>query len=85
LLALDPRTEHDFWARYVTGKPENLVSRFLEDDTDPRSLIVRVLVSARRAASDGVASEEIIEFFEASFGATGYYLVEGERLPANVL
>ena len=85
LLALDPRTEHDFWARYVTGKPENLVSRFLEDDTDPRSLIVRVLVSARRAASEGVASEEIIEFLEASFGATGYYLVEGERLPANVL
>jgi helicase len=69
LLALDPRTEHDFWARYVTGKPEDLVSRFLEDGTDARSLIVRVLVSARRAAGEGVASEEIIEFLEASFGA----------------
>lgn len=69
LLALDPRTEHDFWTRYVTGTPENLVSRFLEDGTDARSLIVRVLVSARRAAGEGVASEEIIEFLEASFGA----------------
>jgi replicative superfamily II helicase len=69
LLALDPRTEHDFWARYVTGSPEDLVSRFLEGETDARSLIVRVLVSARRAAGEGIASEEIIEFLEASFGA----------------
>ena len=40
----------DFWNRYLIGKPEDLVSRFLDSGTDPRSLIVRVLVSARRAA-----------------------------------
>src|SRR5262249_9488091 len=36
--------------------------------TDPRTLIVRVLVAARRA-SDGVGADEIIEFLESSFGA----------------
>lgn len=45
------------------------MSRFLDDQTDPRSLIIRVLVAARRAAGEGVASEEIIEFLESSFGA----------------
>ena len=38
LVALDPRTEHDYWTRYVNGSPENLVSRFLDKNTDPRSL-----------------------------------------------
>jgi hypothetical protein len=69
LLALDPRSEHDLWSRYVTAAPEDLVSRFLDDETDPRSLIIRVLVAARRAAGEGVPSEEIVEFPESSFGA----------------
>lgn len=69
LLALDPRSEHDLWSRYVTGLPEDLVSRFLDEGTDPRSLIVRVLVSARKAAGEGVHRDEIIDFLEASFGA----------------
>jgi replicative superfamily II helicase len=69
LLAVDGRTEYDFWSRYVEGKPEDLVSRFLDKDTDPRSLIVRVLVAAQRAAGKGVSTVEIIDFLEASFGA----------------
>ena len=69
LLALDPRSEHDFWKRYVTGSPEDLASRFLDERTDPRSLIVRVLVSARKIAGDGVHRDEIIDFLEGSFGA----------------
>lgn len=69
LLALDPRTEHYFWQRYVTGRPEDLTSRFLSQGTDPRSLIVRVLVGARRSASEGATGEEIVGFLEASFGA----------------
>jgi replicative superfamily II helicase len=69
LIALDPRAEHDLWRRYVTAQPEDLVSRFLDDETDPRSLIIRVLVAARRAAGEGVSSEAIVEFLEASFGA----------------
>jgi helicase len=69
LLALDPRTEHHFWLHYVTGSPENLVSRFLDRGTDPRSLIIRVLASTRRAARQNVTREEIVDFLEASFGA----------------
>ena len=69
LLAVDGRTEHDFWNRYVVGAPEDLRSRFLDADTDPRSLIVRVLVAARRAAGEGVSADDIVEFLEASFGA----------------
>lgn len=69
LLALDGRTEHDYWHRYVTGAPEDLASRFLDQDTDPRSLIVRVLAAARRAAGEGVAGEEVLAFLESSFGA----------------
>jgi helicase len=69
LLALDPRSEHDLWSRYVTASPEDLVSRFLDGETDPRSLVIRVLVAARRAAGEGVPSDEIVEFLESSFGA----------------
>ncbi|MBV1824826.1 DEAD/DEAH box helicase [Komagataeibacter oboediens] len=69
LLALDPRSEHDLWNRYVLGVPEDLVSRFLDPATDPRSLIVRVLVAAQRAAGEGVLPQEIVAFLEASFGA----------------
>ena len=69
LLALDPRTEHYFWNRYITGSPEDLKSRFLDYGTDARSLIVRVLVAATHSAKEGAAGEEIVAFLEGSFGA----------------
>jgi len=69
LIATDPRTEHNFWHKYVTGTPEDFVSRFLDKGTDTRSLIVRILVAAQRAAGGGVPQEDIVDFLEASFGA----------------
>lgn len=69
LLALDGRIEHDFWSRYVTGRPEDLSSRFLDKGTDARSLVVRVLASAQKAAGEGVRGDEVVDFLEASFGA----------------
>jgi helicase len=69
LLALDGRDEYDFWSRYVCGAPEDLVSRFLDGSTDPRSLIVRVLVAAQRASGEGVTSDDVVDFLDASFGA----------------
>jgi len=69
LLALDPRTEHDFWQRYVIGKPEDLRSRFIDRDTDARSLIIRVLVTASSSSKEGVSGDDIVAFLEASFGA----------------
>jgi len=65
LIATNPNEEHQYWRRYVSGAPENLVSRFL--NADPRTLIIRVLVAAGRL-SGGVTGEEIIEFLESSFG-----------------
>jgi helicase len=72
LVATSSREAHEFWERYVTATPENLESRFLDSDTDPRSLIVRVLVAGGRAIAGGRAgmtAEEIAAFLEASFGA----------------
>lgn len=68
LLALDAREESHLWHTYVTGKPEDLTSRFLDDRTDPRSLIVRVIVALARAG-DGASGDQIVSFLEASFGA----------------
>lgn len=68
LLALSPREEHDLWRRYVTAEPEDLRSRFLDRDTDPRTLIVRIIASAARAGS-GVSRAQVVDFLEASFGA----------------
>lgn len=69
LLATDGRAEHDFWHRYVLGAPENLKSRFLDQGTDPRTLIVRVLVTIQRISGKGVSADEIVAFLESSFGA----------------
>jgi replicative superfamily II helicase len=69
LLALNPHQEHYLWTQYVQGVPENLCSRFLSTETDPRSLIVRVLVVVQQISKQGISAEDIIEFLEASFGA----------------
>ena len=69
LLALTPAEEHHAWTQYVLGKPEDLISRFLDSGTDPRSLIVRVLIAARKSGGNGLTSDEIISFLEGSFGA----------------
>jgi helicase len=69
LLALDSREEHYAWNRYVMGVPEDLHSRFIANDTDPRTLILRVLAAGRKANVKGVPREDIIDFLEGSFGA----------------
>ena len=69
LLAVSPRDEHLFWSKYIRGKPEDLESRFFTAGTDQRSLITRVLAAYQRSAQHGLASEEIVEFLEGSFGA----------------
>jgi helicase len=66
LIAMDGA--HYYWSRYVTGTPEDLVSRFLDTDTDPRTLILRVMVAARHLTT-GMPANEIILFLEGSFGA----------------
>jgi len=65
LIATSGPEEHNYWRRYVTAAPENLVSRFLSADV--RTLIIRFLVAAGRAVA-GVPGDDIIEFLESSFG-----------------
>jgi replicative superfamily II helicase len=67
LIAMN--SAHYYWSRYVTGTPEDLVSRFLDTDTDPRTLILRVMVAARHLSATGLPANEIILFLEGSFGA----------------
>jgi helicase len=72
LVAMNSREAQDFWDRYVTAAPEDLESRFLDAGTDPRSLIVRVVVAGGRATASaraGMTADEIATFLEASFGA----------------
>jgi replicative superfamily II helicase len=68
-LALDAREEHHAWNRYISGVPEDLNSRFVTEGTDPRTLILRVLATGRKASVKGVPREDIIDFLEDSFGA----------------
>lgn len=69
LLALTPHEENYAWTRYITGEPEDLRSRFLNRDTDLRSLIVRVLAATQRFARQGMSADAIQDFLEGSFGA----------------
>lgn len=64
-IAISEHDEHRIWTQYVQGTIEDLQSRFL--DSDPRSLIVRVLASVPGGA--GLSGEEIVAFVESSFGA----------------
>ncbi len=69
LLALTPQEEYYAWSHYVRGVPESLQSRFLDRDTDPRTLIVRILMTARRSTKHGLPADEIVDFLQNSFGA----------------
>jgi replicative superfamily II helicase len=67
LIAMD--NAHYYWSHYVTGSPEDLVSRFLDAGTDPRTLILRVMVAARHLSMAVMPTDEIVLFLEGSFGA----------------
>ena len=72
LVALTARDAQDYWHRYVLAAPEDIESRFLDDTTDPCSLIVKTLVAGGRTVGTvraGMTSEEIVTFLESSFGA----------------
>jgi helicase len=69
LVTMAPRDEDYGWRHYVMGRPEELRSRFLDSGTDPRSLIVRMLVATRRVAPRGLGADDIATFLEGSFGA----------------
>ncbi|MFA5022512.1 MAG: DEAD/DEAH box helicase [Patescibacteria group bacterium] len=72
IIALSSQDKFNYWKDYVLAKPEPLESRFHDDRTDPRTLIVRVLVTANRTTNDnlvGMTADEIYRFIEYSFGS----------------
>src|SRR4029450_13346000 len=69
LMTVQGMAEHTFWSRYVTGNPEDLVSRFLDEDTDILSLVLRVCAFAQRFYSGGVTAAEVPTSLESEFGA----------------
>jgi replicative superfamily II helicase len=68
VVALNENEENYIWNNYIKASPEDLYSKFLAENTDPRTLVIRVLVAARRARR-GLLAKDIIKFLEGSFGA----------------
>lgn len=68
LLASNAADEHYFWKRYVSGTPEDLHSRFLADESDPRSILLRVFAAGQYTAAQGITADEVVNFLHASFG-----------------
>lgn len=69
LLAMNSNYEHNYWSKYVLGNPEDLQSKFLNENTDPRSLVLKVLTASQRYASQGMNVEDVSLFLEESFGS----------------
>jgi replicative superfamily II helicase len=61
VVAMTALEADQFWRRDVKSKPEDLASRFFDDGTDLRSLIVRTVVAGGRA---GLTEDEIADFLE---------------------
>jgi replicative superfamily II helicase len=69
LISKELRNEHHYWKNYISGKPEDISSRFFDENTDARNLIIRAITLAQKRSPSGVFSEDVIKFLECSFGA----------------
>ena len=69
LIAKEMRNKRHYWSHYISGKPENISSRFFDEYTDPRTLIIRVIALGQKNMPSGVLVEDVIKFLECSFGA----------------
>lgn len=69
LVAMTVNEEHNHWNTYVLGKPEDLSSRFFDDDTDPRSIILKILAASQKYTTQGMSADDISLFLEESFGS----------------
>jgi helicase len=69
VIANVPLLEHQYWGRYVLGRPEDIVSRFPISAGDPASLITRILASSENPDSRGLTRSEIVAFVEQSYAA----------------
>lgn len=66
LICLNGLEEDARWRDYVQAAPEDLISHFLADGTDLRSLVLRVIASS---PGHRMEAEAIADFLEESFAA----------------
>jgi replicative superfamily II helicase len=70
LISVTSNDAYRNWQHYVLGVPEDLKSQIIPDDSDPKSLITRILAAAQKTSNGkGMSSDEIVDFLEESFGA----------------
>ncbi|MFL6125418.1 DEAD/DEAH box helicase [Actinophytocola sp.] len=58
------------WNRYITGTPEDLVSRLLDGGTDLLTVVLRVIAIAEgRTGQHGLSDQDVVTFLANSFAA----------------
>ena len=57
------------WSHYVTGRPEEVQSVFLNDVTDHRTQVLRTLATLQPGADGSVEADLLISFLESTFAA----------------
>ena len=83
LIAPTPAAAYKLWNTYVVGKPEDLISRFA--DQDPLSLICRVLATAAGSKTNGLSAQDLIDFIHSTFAAHRQGQVMDSRSIADAL
>ena len=75
-IATSTGEEHRYWNEYVLAEPEDLVSRFVDPQTDPRKQILQVLAAGAGLGTGivGMTGDEVTDFLEESFGALQHRL-----------
>jgi hypothetical protein len=68
VIARNAGEEYDAWQQYVRGTPEDLVSRLLDQSTDPRSLVLRV-IAAQPPNVPHMTLDELVSFLDSSLAA----------------
>jgi helicase len=63
IVASDRPSPSEAWRRYVLGRPEPILSHFLDSNTDPQNLIIRALAVLGRS----VEEEELVALLENSY------------------
>lgn len=58
------------WDHYITGAPEDLVSRLLDGGTDLHTVVLRAIAAARTPeGQDGMTESDVVTFLASSFAA----------------
>lgn len=70
-IATSAAEENRYWNEYVLAEPEDLVSRFVDANADPRKQILQVLAASAGLGTTlvGMTGDEVLGFLDECFGA----------------